>query len=574
MLHASVFVPLSLWAMHTAVPQALAAGPGHGTPMLAGYALALIAGFLLPQMRGMRLLRWRIWRHADCSDLWRLGLGYAWVASGIALMGSAILFGWRPRIACLHAITVGGLGTLSLNVMAHLAVGRRCQSGPCVGSGGRVATGYGRCVQPHHGHHDTRIHAQPVCRRRMVIGIRRGSDRPVAADPTAETATTRSVRGPESPGPIPHRLCHRRYIPCLPRKDRNRPCLCRPAAPPTGLWTPGMQRDGPSNDLMRRYPRPCQASRTCRPLESCAGRLPIHCNQLLENPVQRETIEIPCDDGIKLAGELLIPERPKAVVQFNCGTAAKRGVYIKLLTYLCENGFLCCIWDYRGSGESDGALRNSRITYSDYGTRDMPAVKAYLDQRFPGLPLLIVAHSAGGQQIGFMPNWQGIKGVINLGVSSGHFKYMPLAYRIRAWLFFYGVVPVSARLTGYVAASRLGVMEDLPSAVAREWRDWLAVTDYFFDAKFLGRTVPEGAFKEFNFPIHNYHATDDAISTPRNIESFWRHVESSAGITLDRIAPEHAGLDRMDHFGYFKSAMKDSLWADMVERLDDFAAKA
>lgn len=287
--------------------------------------------------------------------------------------------------------------------------------------------------------------------------------------------------------------------------------------------------------------------------------------------MQRETIQIDCEDGTPLAGELLIPAQPRAIIQFNCGTATPRGVYMKLITYLCEQGFACCIWDYRGSGASrQGSLKNSRITYSDYGIKDMPAVKAYLEQRFPGLPLLVIGHSTGGQQIGFMHNWRGIQGVINLGVSAAWFKRMPLAFRLQSYLFFYGVAPVSERLMGYVAAARLGIMADLPGPVAREWRDWLSVPDYFFDPAFYGKTVPAGGFQDFDFPIHNYHATDDPIATPANIDNFWQHIKSSAGITFDRLVPEQFGVDKIGHFGYFKSTMQENLWADMVRRLDGF----
>lgn len=285
--------------------------------------------------------------------------------------------------------------------------------------------------------------------------------------------------------------------------------------------------------------------------------------------MHNETIQIPCDDGTLLAGELLIPAHPKAVVQFNAGTAAQRGVYMKLLNYLCAQGFLCCVWDYRGSGLSrSGSLRNSSITYSDYGTQDMPAVKHYLDQRFAELPLFVIGHSTGGQQLGFMPNWQGIRGCIMLAVSTGHFKYMPTLYRLKALLFFYGIVPASNLLTGYVASSKLKIMEDLPTPVAREWGDWLTVPDYFFDPRFYGKTVPEGAFKQFDFPIHNIHATDDSISTPENITNYWKHVESSAGISFESLEPASVGLKRIDHFGYFKGIMQEPLWAGIAQRLD------
>lgn len=291
--------------------------------------------------------------------------------------------------------------------------------------------------------------------------------------------------------------------------------------------------------------------------------------------MQTTSIQIPCDDGTQLAGELLIPDNPKAVVQFNAGTAAKRGVYRKFLTYLAEQGFLCCSYDYRGFGQSrQGNLKHSQITYSDFGVKDMPAVKAWLQARYPSLPFFLVAHSAGGQQIGFMPDMSGIQGAITFGVSAAHIKAFALPYRLQSLFFWYGVAPLSHLFAGYVAVERLGIMEDLPTPLSREWHSWCRVPDYFFDPKFYGVTVPKGHFQEFDFPIHNYHATDDAIATPINIRNFWKHVKSSGGITFESIKPESAGLEKLDHFGYFKSALKKTLWQDTASRLDDMLSQS
>src|SRR5699024_5316235 len=285
--------------------------------------------------------------------------------------------------------------------------------------------------------------------------------------------------------------------------------------------------------------------------------------------METKSIQITCDDGVQLAGELFIPERPKAVVQFNPGTAAKRGPYRKFLTYLAEQGFLCCIYDYRGFGLSrEGSLKHSEITYSDFGTKDMPAVKSWLQANYPTLPFLMVAHSAGGQQLGFMPDLSGVHGAITLGVSAAHFKALPLVYRLQGLYFWYGVVPVSNLIAGYVAAARFGIMEDLPKLMSLEWRSWCSAPDSFFDAKFYGVTVPIGHFKSFGSPIHNYHATDDAIATPTHIRTFWKHVDSSEAITFETIRPDAVCLQRLGHVGSVKGVMKDTLWQDIARRLD------
>ncbi|UII35110.1 alpha/beta fold hydrolase [Fulvivirga ulvae] len=286
--------------------------------------------------------------------------------------------------------------------------------------------------------------------------------------------------------------------------------------------------------------------------------------------ISEEEFEVVCSDSVKLRGVLLIPEFPKAVVQFNCGTGTKKEVYLSFLNYLAANGYVCCLWDYRGSGNSSAEnLGKCDFTFSDYGTKDMPAIKTFLSRRFSGLPLFIVAHSAGGQQIGFMEDLDHVKGIVNFAVSSGYYPNMPLAYRMKAYLYFYVFAPVSVLFTGYVKAKPFGLMENLPKNVVYEWRDWLEKEDYFFDKKFFGKTVPGGHFKNYNLPIHTYWTTDDTISNEKNINAFWKHVESDQEIGFTKLEPSDFGLKNIGHFGFFRRNMKDALWRNVVNKLDN-----
>lgn len=283
--------------------------------------------------------------------------------------------------------------------------------------------------------------------------------------------------------------------------------------------------------------------------------------------MRKEDFEAISDDGIKLKGTLLIPDNPKAVIQFNCGTATQKEFYLPFLTYLAESNYLCCLWNYRGSEKTDN-LKNSTFRYADYGTKDMPTIKAYLNNRFPNLPFLFIGHSTGGQQIGFINNLDNVKGNINIAVSSGYYPNMPFGYRMKAYFFFYVFSPISALLNGFVKAKPYGFMENLPKKVVFEWRDWLEKEDYFFDKKFHEKTIPTGHFQNFKFPIHVYYSTDDTISNAKNTKAYWRNVKSEKGITFSELTPTEFGLKKIDHFGYFKKNMKDRLWTDIVTRLD------
>lgn len=80
---------------------------------LVAAAAAALAGLLSI----VRLVRWRLWVLRGRPDLYCLAAGYGWVALGLLAYGAALALG-RYQTAALHVITVGALGTLTLNVMA------------------------------------------------------------------------------------------------------------------------------------------------------------------------------------------------------------------------------------------------------------------------------------------------------------------------------------------------------------------------------------------------------------------------------------------------------------------------
>ena len=103
---AGLIVTMALAVAGSAFP------PTAVTASLAGAATAA-AGLLA----AVRLARWRLWALRGRPDLLCLAAGYAWLALGLLLYGAALAAGQR-QTAALHVITVGGLGTLTLNVMA------------------------------------------------------------------------------------------------------------------------------------------------------------------------------------------------------------------------------------------------------------------------------------------------------------------------------------------------------------------------------------------------------------------------------------------------------------------------
>lgn len=76
--------------------------------------LAVAAAVLLV----VRMTYWKPWRTLRVPLLWILHVGYLWIAIALALRATPF-----PPAATLHALTMGGLGSLAIGMMTRVALG-------------------------------------------------------------------------------------------------------------------------------------------------------------------------------------------------------------------------------------------------------------------------------------------------------------------------------------------------------------------------------------------------------------------------------------------------------------------
>ena len=150
---------------------------------------------------------------------------------------------------------------------------------------------------------------------------------------------------------------------------------------------------------------------------------------------------------------------------------------------------------------------------------------------------------------------------------------MSWKFWLKTVYFFYLFGPISQALWGCIRAKRFGIMEDLPTPVLKEWRDWCEKRDYFFDSKFAEKTVPTARYSNLPFPIHVFWASDDEISNEANTTQFWSHIKSSQGITFRKVTPEELQVSSIDHFGFFKKRFRDTLWEEALAQLEEYYKK-
>lgn len=115
-LEATLIITMVIATLTIAFDDAPRGAPGGWAAHIAGAAL-IAAGVVA----AVRMTRWRLWLLRGRVDLLCLASGYAWLAVGLVLLGAAhagVAFTATGEIVALHVITIGSLGTLTLNVMA------------------------------------------------------------------------------------------------------------------------------------------------------------------------------------------------------------------------------------------------------------------------------------------------------------------------------------------------------------------------------------------------------------------------------------------------------------------------
>ena len=193
------------------------------------------------------------------------------------------------------------------------------------------------------------------------------------------------------------------------------------------------------------------------------------------------------------------------------------------------------------------------------------------------MPLVVVGHSTGGQQLGLAPNVGRVRAAVFVAVSTGYWRGMPAALKWLSLGIWKAYLPLASRLLGYAPARAIGWGEDLPAGVAREWGAWCLEPRYmaaFFDG--AGRPTPDGDpfgpvhFDEAAFPIRNYVPVDDPIATRANVPPM-RALYDRADVETRWVEPADLGVGEVGHLGFFRSGVGAPLWDDALDFLLDAA---
>lgn len=286
-----------------------------------------------------------------------------------------------------------------------------------------------------------------------------------------------------------------------------------------------------------------------------------------------ESIEFTAADGCRLHGSLQRPAAaPRAAVVIHPATGVPERLYLPFARFLAGQGYATLSYDYRGIGRSaPPSLRGFSARMRDWMEQDAGAAVEAMAERFPGLPILAVGHSVGGHALGISDSTRQLRAAALIASHAGYIgsvRGWRERWRVRAMLLHLG--PLLVRGFGYLPWRRLGLGEDLPGGVAREWVGWCRRPGYFFDDPTLRARQ---RFGDKRLPLLVLGFADDPWANPRAIDALVRHF---GNCTIERrmVAPAELGVPAIGHMGFFRSRFSDSLWPQLSAWLDGQLAAA
>ncbi|WP_347259621.1 alpha/beta fold hydrolase [Rudaea sp.] len=240
-------------------------------------------------------------------------------------------------------------------------------------------------------------------------------------------------------------------------------------------------------------------------------------------------------------------------------TAVPQGFYRRFAEHAASRGLTTLTLDYRGIGLSrPPTLKGFGGSYLDWSQQDLAAAVDAMASA--DVPLFMVGHSFGGHAFGLLPNHARVARFYGFGTGAGWYGWMPRPERWRVWLFWNVFAPPLVWWNGYLPATRVGIGEDLPPVVYRQWRRWCKFPRYYFGDPSMAGIAEH--YARVRTPMVVANALDDSWALPRSRDAF---VDAYCSAPMRRrdIDPRD-GLGAIGHMGYFRQHARP-LWDEVID---------
>ena len=279
-----------------------------------------------------------------------------------------------------------------------------------------------------------------------------------------------------------------------------------------------------------------------------------------------ESFWISCKDGYHLAAQYYpATDHTKKFPILICpATGITKGFYHSFAEWLNQQGYRVLSFDFRGIGQSlHGELKDSNASINDWGLLDIPAAIETLLNRTQAEKIIILGHSAGGQLLGINPHYNKVAKVVAIAGSTGHVKGLKGRTKLLAPLLFNVIFPVASLFKGYGATQFIGMGENLPKNVAKQWAEFCSKPGYVMNA--IGKSIYNDYHQEINCPITSIWASDDEIATRANVKDLLR-LYPNATTHLIELNPKKHGYKQIGHMSMFKKS-HHKLWPILENEL-------
>lgn len=275
-----------------------------------------------------------------------------------------------------------------------------------------------------------------------------------------------------------------------------------------------------------------------------------------------QEITIPSLDGrtipatlfpaVDSGGELRDP------VVIACATGTPQRFYRGFAEYAAAAGRNVVTFDYRGLGRARPAsLRNFEAGFLDWA-QEIDSVVGWASQH--GV-VDLVGHSFGAQALGHLTHQDRVRSLVAFGMGSGHHSYMSRLEQLKVQFLWHALAPVLSATYGYLPSSIVGLGEDLPRGVYRDWKHWCGFPRYWFSDPAVD-FAPR--FSAVRARILNVTAEDDAWAPHSSADMFASHY-TSAQVERLRLVPADLGLKSIGHMGFFRREVGAKIWPMVFE---------
>ncbi len=239
-------------------------------------------------------------------------------------------------------------------------------------------------------------------------------------------------------------------------------------------------------------------------------------------------------------------------------TGVQQRFYRRFAQHACARGFNVLTVDYRGVGDSSPkTLKGFEMSYLDWGFRDLAAAVEFMDDG--RTPLFWVGHSFGGHALGLLPNHQKITAAYCFGTGAGWAGWMPRLEAIKVRFLWNCVLPLIVACKGYMAWSLLGMGDDLPLGVYKDWKRWCVHPHYFFDDPSMADV--SRLYADVRLPCVFANAVDDLWAPPASRDAFIKGYRNATRTVRD-LLPEPP-QQPIGHMGSFRAASSE-LWDEAL----------